>query len=229
MNAKEWNEGLNNVDPDLVEEYVAQKDEYSLKKKNKKPYWFVAVAAVLVLAIGIGSLFGGNRPLPANQVAAAEYPKMAQKPNYDDYQSNYDAYSKAYEVWQKGQSQQYDQPDGYADSLTDFFYASMAQFLQGKGNPTYSPLNVYMAMAMLAETTGGNSIITVMGVPNMRRCGNRHLMFGTPITVMMARPHCCWQIRYGWMMRILLSSKQHNCWLIVISHRHSVVTWELKS
>ena len=37
MNAKEWNEGLNNVEPDLVEEYVAQKDEYSLKKKNKKP------------------------------------------------------------------------------------------------------------------------------------------------------------------------------------------------
>ncbi len=172
MNAKEWNEGLNNVDPDLVEEYVAQKDEYSLKKKNKKPYWFAAVAAVLVLAIGIGSLFGGNRPLLANQVAAAEYPKMAQKPNYDDYQSNYDAYSKAYEAWQKGQRQQYNQPAGYADSLTDFFYASMTQFLQGEGNPTYSPLNVYMAMAMLAETTDGNSrqqILDLFGVDTIEQ------------------------------------------------------------
>ena len=170
MNAKEWNEGLNNVDPDLVEEYVAQKDEYSLTKKNKKPYWFAAVAAVLVLAIGIGSLFGGNRPLLANQVAAAEYPKMAQKPNFDDYLSNNDTYNKAYEAWLKGQRQQYDQPEGYADSLTDFFAASMAQFLQGKGNPTYSPLNVYMAMTMLAETTGGNSrqqILDLFGVDSI--------------------------------------------------------------
>ena len=35
MKPNEWNEGLNNVDPDLVEEYVAQKDDYSMKKKNK--------------------------------------------------------------------------------------------------------------------------------------------------------------------------------------------------
>ena len=168
MKPNEWNEGLNNVDPDLVEEYVAKKDEYSLKKKNKKPYWFVAVAAVLALAIGIGSLFGGNRPLLANQVAAAEYPKMAQKPNFDDYQSNNDAYNKAYEAWLKGQRQQYDQPEGYADSLTDFFFSSMAQFLQGKGNPTYSPLNVYMAMAMLAETTGGNSRQQILDLFNLK-------------------------------------------------------------
>ena len=33
----------------------------------------------------------------------------------------------------------------------------MAQFLQGEDNAAYSPVNVYMAMAMLAETTGGNS------------------------------------------------------------------------
>ena len=167
MNAKEWNEGLNNVDPDLVEEYVVQKATYTQKKKNKKPYWFAAMAALLVLAIGIVSIFGGNRTLLANQVAAAEYPKMAQKPNYDDYRDNYDAYEAAYHAWQKSQRQQYNQPAGYADSLTDFFYASMTQFLQGEGNPTYSPLNVYMAMAMLAETTDGNSrqqILDLFGV-----------------------------------------------------------------
>ena len=167
MKPNEWNEGLNNVDPDLVEEYIAQKEAYTRKKKNKKPYWFAAVAAVLALAIGISSIIGGNRSLLANQVAAAEYPQMAQKPNYDDYRNNYDAYSDAYKEWQKSQRQQYNQPDGYANSLTDFFYASMAQFLQGDGNPTYSPLNVYMAMAMLAETTGGNSrqqILDLFGV-----------------------------------------------------------------
>ena len=172
MKPNEWNEGLNNVDPDLVEEYIAQKEAYTRKKKNKKPYWFAAVAAVLALAIGISSIIGGNRSLLANQVAAAEYPQMAQKPNYDDYRNNYDAYSDAYKEWQKSQREQYDQPHGYADSLTDFFYASMAQFLQGNGNPTCSPLNVYMAMALLAETTGGNSrqqILDLFGVDSIEQ------------------------------------------------------------
>lgn len=172
MKPNEWNEGLNNVDPDLVEEYVAQKEACAQKKKRTKPYWFAAVAAVLVLAIGIGSIFGGNRPLLANQVAAAEYPKMAQKPNGDDYHNRYKAYDEAYKTWQKSQRQQYNQPDGYADSLTEFFYASMTQFLQGDGNPTYSPLNVYMAMAMLAETTGGNSrqqILDLFGVDTIEQ------------------------------------------------------------
>lgn len=171
MKPNEWNEGLNNVDPDLVEEYITQKDAYT-QKKTTRPHWFAAVAAVLVLAIGIGAIVGGKGTLLANQVAAAEYPEMAKKPNYDDYQGNYGAYDAAYQAWQKGQYQQYDQPAGYADSLTDFFYASMAQFLQGDGNPTYSPLNVYMAMAMLAETTGGNSrkqILDLFGVDTIEQ------------------------------------------------------------
>ena len=47
MKKKEWNEGLNHIDPDLVEKYVEQKDR--LRHKNKKPNggWlrFGAIAA----------------------------------------------------------------------------------------------------------------------------------------------------------------------------------------
>ena len=52
----------------------------------------------------------------------------------------------------------------YADSLWDiytglnsFFDASIQEFLSGEGNRAYSPLNVYMALSMLAETCDGNS------------------------------------------------------------------------
>lgn len=164
MTGDEILDAMEHIDPELIAAADAP------VKKRRKPYWYAAIAALLALAIGIGSTFGGDRPLLANQVAAAEYPEMIQKPNFDDYQSNNDAYNKAYEAWLKGQRQQYDQPDGYADSLTDFFYASMDQFLQGDVNPTYSPLNVYMAMAMLAETTGGNSrqqILDLLGVDSI--------------------------------------------------------------
>ena len=167
MTGDEILDAMEHIDPELIGQA-----ENATGKKRRRPYWIAAVAAVLLLAIGFGSIFGGNRTLLANQVAAAEYPKMAQKPNYDDYRNNYDAYSEAYKAWQKSQRQQYNQPHGYADSLTDFFSASMAQFLQGEGNPTYSPLNVYMAMAMLAETTGGNSrqqILDLFGVDTIEQ------------------------------------------------------------
>lgn len=102
----------------------------------------------------------------ANLAAAPVYPKMVQYPNRADY-LDYESYNAAWQAWNDCFNAQYDQPDGYADSLTNFFAASIAQFLQGEGNTAYSPLNVYMAMAMLAETTGGNSrqqILDLFGV-----------------------------------------------------------------
>ena len=148
------------IDADLIE-----KADEPPKKKRSKPYWFAAVAAVLILAIGIGMLAGGMGAFsePGNssdpliqQLAAPTYPQMAAYPNYNEYE-NWKEYDLAYNAWQESQRQQYNQPKGYADSLTDFFHESIAQFLQGEGNPTYSPVNVYLAMAMLEETTDGNS------------------------------------------------------------------------
>ena len=53
MKKKEWNEGLNHLDSDLVEKYVEQKDR--LRQKNKKPnsVWlrFGAVAACFCLIV----------------------------------------------------------------------------------------------------------------------------------------------------------------------------------
>lgn len=172
MKKKEWNEGLNHLDTELVEEHIVKKDRCAQKKKRTRPYWFSAVAAVLVLAIGFGALWGGNETLLPNQVAAAQYPQMPQMPNEADYGNDWKAYNDAYRVWRENQREQYDQPDGYADSLTNFFYTSIAQFLQDGNNPTYSPLNVYMAMAMLAETTGGNSrqqILDLFGVDTIEQ------------------------------------------------------------
>ena len=157
---------LEYIDADLIEAAEAVP-----KKRSARPYWFTVIAAILILTIGIGSIFGGDSALLANQVAAAEYPQMVKKPNYNDYRSD-DSYYTAYNAWRESQNRQYDQPEGYADSLTDFFYHSMAQFLQGEGNPTCSPVNVYLAMAMLAETTGGNSrqqSLDLFGVDNIEQ------------------------------------------------------------
>ena len=187
MKPKDWNEALNHLDQDLVEEYIAKKDE---KSKPKRPFWVATVAAVLALTVGIGMLSGkgilptnapsletvptapATRPTipettppattPAqpvivplnNLVYEPTYPQMCKYPQGESSGINF---YEAVREWEKERKKHYQQPDGYADSLTDYFHKSIAQFLQGSGNQVYSPLNVYLAMAMLAETADGNS------------------------------------------------------------------------
>ena len=53
MKKKEWNEGLNYLDPDLVETYVAQKDRIRQKNRKSKGAWlrFGAIAACFTLVL----------------------------------------------------------------------------------------------------------------------------------------------------------------------------------
>ncbi len=127
----------------------------AIRKKHakRKKILITAVSLMLFGAIGIGMLSGREN----NLIAKPQYPQMAKNPEYNDASIDIEAQKEAYLAWSTSQALQYNQPDGYADSLTDFFADSMAEFLKGNGNPVYSPLNVYMAMAMLAETTDGNS------------------------------------------------------------------------
>jgi hypothetical protein len=97
------------------------------------------------------------------------YPEMVICPNYSDY-SDYDAYENDLSKWEMSRWQQYNQPDGYADSLDGFFKDSIREFLTVGENQAYSPLNVYLAMAMLAETTDGNSrqqLLDLLGVDSI--------------------------------------------------------------
>ena len=59
MKKKEWNEGLNHLDPDLVEKYVEQKDMFKQKRMSKK-IWirWGAVAASFCLIFGCILTFG---------------------------------------------------------------------------------------------------------------------------------------------------------------------------
>ena len=53
MKKKEWNEGLDHIDPDLVEKYVEQKDRLIQKNKKSKGLWLRvgAVAACFLLIV----------------------------------------------------------------------------------------------------------------------------------------------------------------------------------
>ena len=106
---------------------------------------------------------------------AASYDPPAE-PKYSDYENadgstDYDAYWEAYEPWRDAVMALRGRLDEIA-SMDGFVTASTARILTGAGeqNRVYSPLNLYMALAMLAETAGGESrqqILDVLGADSI--------------------------------------------------------------
>lgn len=156
-------EELFEVIEDIKECHVKEARETVGKRPIWKHHWVQAVAAVLVVAVLGGVMFWPNgSPLvpSAYAIAEARYPEMAHYPDQMDYLENrdYEGFSVAYEAWWQGQKNQQG-PKGYADGLDSFFIATIQAFLsdaQGE-NQVYSPLSLYMALAMLAEITDGES------------------------------------------------------------------------
>ncbi len=97
-------------------------------------------------------------------IAEASYPEMAAYPDetaffgedgiFDD-----EGFSQVYDAWRADKRARQEQYEGYEEGLDGFFAAGIREFLSRANgeNRAYSPLNVYMALGMLAEVTDGES------------------------------------------------------------------------
>lgn len=160
MNADNIFDGVTDIRDDLV-------DGANKPQKNKKHYikkkWMGVVAAVLALAI-LGGIFLRPDGKNACVIAKAEYPKMPPYPSGEYNEAAHDAW------WEAVRNQRRDLGD--ISPLQSFFAKSSRIFLSGgEGeNRVYSPLNVYMALAMLAQLTDGESrgqILDLLGSDSM--------------------------------------------------------------
>lgn len=151
----------------LDDEVVMEADRFRKKRRNKKLSWMRWMAAAACICLVLAAVMGRNKPVTveAGVIAEPEYPGMTQYPeNWDD--------SKQYDAWEKDWKAQRMQIKGYENCLDYFVEKTMPQFLSEAGdeNLVYSPVNVYMALSMLAEVTDGNSrqqIIDILGVENV--------------------------------------------------------------
>ena len=149
----------------------------STKRSRRAKRWIALAAAVLVIAILVVLLVPKLRVGAVEVIATPNYPEMAPYPQDADYineagEFDSDGYMAAYDLWWASQELQQNQPAGYTEGLDGYFRTTMRQFLAGAGekNVVYSPLNVYLALAMLAETTDGDSrqqILDLLGAADM--------------------------------------------------------------
>ena len=118
------------------------------------------VIAILLISINIISLTACTQKAGENekyQVVAAEYPSMAKYPDESKYTKlngdfDSDGFDKVYDAWWADRKKQMNQPDGYRDGLDSYLSTLVPQLLSETGgeNKSCSPINIYMALAMLA-------------------------------------------------------------------------------
>ena len=151
----------------IREDVLSDADRRYARRRTLRRRVGSAVAAVLVVAILCGLLLNPAQEGPlsgltlhgtAYAVGTADYPEMAPYPDESKLREDYQAYSALYNAWSEDIAAQRGER-GYADGLDEFYAESIRVFLSdAKGeNRVYSPLNVYMALAMLAEITDGES------------------------------------------------------------------------
>ena len=142
------------------------------KEAPRRSRWVgVTAAALALVALGGLLLWPGSPLTPAARAAIveAQYPELPPYPSGSDWSEKYEKQSEAWHSALRTQKEALRtlRPDG--DGLAEFYADTMGQFLSGGGteNRVYSPLNVYMALAMLAEVTDGDSrgqILNLLGV-----------------------------------------------------------------
>ena len=139
--------------------------------KNRRRYLIpAAIAAVLALVLVIGAILQPLAPsTPGNVtlsnkflVAQPQYPQLTQHPKISGKTG----------AWKSDWESLHKQPSGYADSLDPYFATITETLLSGTEgkNAACSPVNIYLALAMLAETTDGNSrqqILDLLGADSI--------------------------------------------------------------
>lgn len=100
-------------------------------------------------------------------LALAAYPETVRYPENEMSDDFMDRYQK----WNEANRARWDYAGAWRGT-EEFVRNTMGEFLRGDGttNRLYSPLNVYMALAMLAEVTGGETrdeVLAVLGADSL--------------------------------------------------------------
>lgn len=164
MNRKQILEALDEISDSHIKNAAT-----APKRKGMQLYWYSGVAAVLAIAILLGA-FLGPQTAPPSQITDPTVPTYPQVPTFTP--------SGPRLVSLSGQTIAIaEYPAGYVDEdvsehlvgFDSYIARTMEQFLQGDENAVFSPMNLYMALAMLAECTGGDTraeILALLGAPN---------------------------------------------------------------
>ncbi|MBP3729000.1 MAG: hypothetical protein J6H18_01860, partial [Lachnospiraceae bacterium] len=153
-----------------LEDELLKTSEPAQTYRKRKKWYILAACALLAAALLWGGVqfFGRGEVIqsPKAKAAALGEPEYPPQKQWEDYYNNQTANlpDPAYERRQKNR--------GAGEGLGRFFSEITMRLLAGEEeeNVVLSPLNIFMATAMLGEVTGGESrqeILRTLGVDNL--------------------------------------------------------------
>ncbi len=137
----------------------------SAERKKRRPLrWIAPVAAAAAIALTLTTLlFPDKNPTvftPATSaLAEAVYPEIPKRPSFEDF-FTFDEVNAAHTEWlEQYREYLFELPQATAAPLKDFFSKSIPTLLSGAkaSNRACSPVNIYMALSLLSEISGGES------------------------------------------------------------------------
>ncbi len=188
MNNDELVNGISNIDDDIIAITAI-----SRKKRSRRPLIIKAVAMAACICLILTAVIFlpkdpkiGNDPShlikPLTTVAVeAKYPEMPQYPGEDLAMENWNEYELARNEWRDYTKKVCGYPtQKQLHAVDEFVKNTAAEFLKDNDgeNVLYSPINVYFALSMLAETAAGESreqILDLLGsdsIEDLRRAAS---------------------------------------------------------
>ncbi len=100
----------------------------------------------------------------AHRISTAEYPEYVARPDGADYGEDYRAYEKAVDEWQKAKRERREIFGGMSEGFEGFLTRSLEAFVSNTNgrNRVVSPISVYLALGILADTADGESRAQVL-------------------------------------------------------------------
>ncbi len=184
MKSEKISEAIGLIDDELIE-----KADKKRKKRGGRRLFRMSAMAVATVALAssiclvLVEIMSKVEPTTVYAISEAKYPDTVAYPDETNFidaktgEMDVDAFYEKYTEWNEARQKQNSYAKGYTDGMKNYFKNTTKQFLSGSGeeNHTYSPLNVYMALSMLAEVTDGNSrkqILSLLGETSMEKLKN---------------------------------------------------------
>lgn len=128
--------------------------------KKRRRYFLAAVAAVLIVVM-ISNIGFIPMAVSAKAVALASESRVTERPDRDDY-PDFDTYKLESDAWWAARDARYERSAEALEAALPFFAEGSERFLSGTENRLWSPVNAYIGLAMLAETTCGETRLQIL-------------------------------------------------------------------
>lgn len=165
------NEDIYNSISEIDGKLINEAEDHKLSEKPhgrvRKRLLISALSAALAVVSVAGIVLyphGEKSALAAYAIARPEYPEMLRYPEISDENNPTREDAENYMKWKESVAERTKRSAEYAEGMDSFYKKVLPELLSvgEESNAAFSPASMYLALGMLAECTGGDSLAQIL-------------------------------------------------------------------